>query len=97
MQDAASMMKTLHRPRLLTRAARLGADDYRRERHLQRLLGYGNLPRPGAALMRLMDLERDLEDQRKTEAAGYSLARHVDILIAMVGEMRLLSAARAAT
>ncbi len=62
MQDLMSMLKTLRRPRLLIRAARFGAQDYNRERHLQRLLGYGTLPRPGAALMRLMDMERDLNE-----------------------------------
>ena len=41
MQDILSMLSAIHRPRLLMRAARFGAEDYRREVHLPRLLGYG--------------------------------------------------------
>ncbi|MBJ6371544.1 DUF6477 family protein [Sedimentitalea arenosa] len=95
MQDLMSMLNALRRPQLLIRAARHGAQEYRRDRHLQRLLGYGTLPRPSAAIMRLMDLERTLNDQRQEDDAGYSLTRHLDILIAMMGEAQLLRAAHA--
>ncbi|QBF31725.1 DUF6477 family protein [Thalassococcus sp. S3] len=95
MQDLIGMMAQLRRPRLLIRAARLGADDYRRERHLQRLLGYGGLPRSGTALIRLMEMERALNAQRKEDDASYSLTRHLDILIAMMGEARILRASQA--
>lgn len=94
MQDILSMLNTLRRPRLLIRAARIGAQDYRRERHLQRLLGYGALPRPAAALLRLMEIEREMNEQRSGDEAGYSLTRHLDILIAMMGEAQLLRAMR---
>jgi len=92
MQDVLSMLNTLHRPRLLIRAARAGAQDYSRNRHLQRLLGYGALPRSAVALMQLIELERGMNDQRKADDAGYSLTRHLDILIAMMGEAQLLRA-----
>lgn len=95
MQDIFSRLNALHRPRLMMRAARIGAQDYHRSAHLPRLLGYGTLPRHGAALMRLMDIESSLEHQRTTSDAGYSLVRHVDVLIAMVGEARVLRAAQA--
>lgn len=94
MQDILGMLNALRRPRLLIRAARIGAQDYRRDRHLQRLLGYGSLPRPAAALMRLIDVERGLDDQRREDEAGYSLPRHLDVLIAMMGEAQLLRASR---
>lgn len=94
MQDLLTMLTTLRRPRLLIRAARLGVQDYRRDRHLQRLLGYGSLPRPAAALMRLMEMERAMNEQRQNDDAGYSLPRHLDVLIAMMGEAQLLRAAR---
>jgi len=96
MQDILSMLNSLHRPRLLIRAARAGAQDYNRNRHLQRLLGYGVLPRTGQALLRLMGLERELNEKRKEDDAGYSLPRHLDILIAIVGEAQLLRAMRPA-
>ncbi|MBB95782.1 MAG: hypothetical protein CML68_14470 [Rhodobacteraceae bacterium] len=96
MQDLLSMVTALRRPRLLVRAARCGAADYRRDRHLQRLLGYGTLPRPAPALMKLMDLEGDLDHQRRTGDTAYSLVRHIDVLIAVMGEAQLIRSAQAA-
>jgi hypothetical protein len=87
------MLNALHRPRLLIRAARIGAEDYRRGAHLPRLLGYGQLPRHGAALMRLMEIEGELNALRLSEDSSYSLLRHIDVLIAVVGESRILRAA----
>ncbi len=96
MQDVLSMLNNLRRPRLLIRAARAGAMEYNRKRHLQRLLGYGGaLPRTGPALMRLMELERGLNAARKNDDAGYSLPRHLDVLIAITGEAQLLRAMQA--
>ncbi|MEL6449716.1 MAG: DUF6477 family protein [Pseudomonadota bacterium] len=94
MQDILSMLNTLRRPRLLMRAARIGAEDYRRDAHLPRLLGYGHLPRHGAALMRLVEIEGELNAQRVGDDSSYSLLRHIDILIAIVGEARILRAAQ---
>lgn len=96
MQDLISMLHTLHRPRLMMRAARIGAETYARANHLPRLLGYGVLPRHGAALLKLMEIEAELNMQRKAADAGYSLIRHVDVLIAMVGEARVLKASQIA-
>lgn len=94
MQDLPSMVTALRRPRLLVRAARCGAAEYRRDRHLQRLLGYGALPRPAPALMRLMDLENELDSQRRSGDSAYSLIRHIDVLIALMGEAHLIRAAQ---
>lgn len=90
MQDIFSMLNALKRPRLLMRAARIGAEEYRRNVHLPRILGYSALPRHVNALMKLMELEQSLNTQRKDGDAGYSLVTHVDVLIAMVGEARIL-------
>lgn len=92
MKDIISILQTLRRPRLLMRAARIGAQDYRRTVHLPRLLGYGSLPRSGAALMRLMEIETELNTQRKAEESNYSMLRHVDVMIAIVGETQILRA-----
>lgn len=94
MQDILSMLQSLHRPRLLMRAAKIGADNYRRAVHLPRVIGFGILPRQGAALIKLMELEAELEARRLAQDAGYNLVRHVDLLIAMVGEARLMRAAQ---
>ncbi len=94
MQDLLTTLSTLRRPRSLIRAARLGVHEYNRNRHLQRILGYGSIPRPAEALMRLMEQERALNDQRRENDACYSLVRHLDLLIAMMGEAQLLKANR---
>ena len=49
------------------------------------------MPRPGAALVQLVELERVQNDLRRNRDAGYSLPRHLDILIAMIGERQLLT------
>ncbi|WP_204114368.1 DUF6477 family protein [Shimia biformata] len=94
MQDILSQLSNLRRPRLLIRAARLGADDYLRDRHLRRHLGTAKLPRHGEAIMQLMQIESALNDMRHEGDAGYSLVRHVDVMIALMGEARLLRAAQ---
>lgn len=94
MQDILSMLNALHRPRLLIRAARIGAEDYRRSAHLPRLLGYGQLPRHGNALMRLMEIETEINMLRLSDDSSYSLLRHIDVLIAIVGESRIMRAAQ---
>ncbi len=95
MLDLMTMITTLRRPRLLARAAKFGAQDYSRERHLQRILGYGRLPGSGPALVRLLEMERELNSLRKEEDTAYSLVRHLDLLIAILGEAQLYQASRA--
>ncbi len=90
MKDVLNILTTLRRPRILIRAARIGAAEYRRDAHLRRHLGYGPLPRSGPALMGLVEMEAALEDQRRDSSASYSATRHVDVLIAMMGEARIL-------
>lgn len=90
MQDIMTQLETLHRPRLLMRAARIGAEDYRRDTHLPRLLNTGMSSRSGALLMRLVELENDLNDLRLSEDASYNILRHIDLLIAIVAEARQL-------
>jgi hypothetical protein len=45
--------------------------------------------------MRLIDIEAELEEQRTGPDAAYSLTRHVDVLIAIVGEAQELRASQA--
>ena len=90
-----SMITKLRRPRLLTRAAKIGAQDYDRDRHLQRILGFGSIPGSGGALIRLLEIERDANDLREQDDASYSLVRHLDVLIALIGEAQLYQASRA--
>ncbi|MCK4712820.1 MAG: hypothetical protein KAT26_08070 [Marinosulfonomonas sp.] len=92
MTDLMGMLKCLHRPRILIRAARFGMPDYSRNRDLRRLLKSSVPPSPGRAIIKLISEESLLEDKRKSGDATYSIARHVSILIALMAEARLLQA-----
>ena len=92
MQDLLTQTSNLRRPRLLIRAARIGAQNYRRNAHLPRLLGYGVTPRFGPALVMLMALEAEMNEKRENGDAGYSIAAHVDLLTAVMGESQMLRA-----
>ena len=63
------MIGALNRPRLLVQAARFGVDDYNRATCLARLLKSLSLPRYGEAILRLLDIEADLNDRRAVAAA----------------------------
>ena len=92
MTDIMSLLKRIHRPRLLIRAARFGVADYSRKRDLQKILRATSLPSPAQAVAKLMSEETDMEDKRTTGDATYSITRHVSILIALMGEIRLMQA-----
>ncbi len=85
----------LRRPRLLVRAARFGLTEYRRDRDLRRLVGDTPLPTPVAALDHLLAAEADAEASRRSGEVTYSVARHVELLVAVLGEARLASGAPA--
>lgn len=90
MTDLFTLISALRRPRLLIRAARFGQTDYNRSRDLKRLMQTPVAPPPEAALRALMEQEAVLEASRQEGAAGYSLLRHIELLIAMMAEARLL-------
>jgi uncharacterized protein DUF6477 len=91
MQDVMSRLKTLHRPRLLVRTARIGAAAYSQQRDLHRILGVGADRKPAATTLRLLELEQEVNLQRLTGDAGYILTRHIEILIALMGEANILA------
>jgi hypothetical protein len=90
MQDILGRVESLKRPPLLVRAARFGLDDYHREGHLPRLLCSLALPRSGEAILVLLDMEAELEHLRREQSAAYAAARHIEILVALMAETRLL-------
>jgi len=90
MTDILTRLEALRRPALLVEAARIGAEDYRRERHLRRLTGVGPLPAPAAALERLVEIEIWMNDLRRARDAAWSPGRHVEVLIAILGEAAAL-------
>lgn len=89
MTDLLCVIDRLKRPRLLIQAARAGAMEYCRAPHLRRVIGPGLTPQTDTALRRLIEIESDLNDQRVAGYAGYSIVRHVDVLIAMLAEARM--------
>jgi len=90
MSDLSAAFRSLRRPKLLIRAARLGLEDYVRDRDLARITRSEVPPPPGRALDRLMAEEDLLERTRRAGDAGYSVTRHVELLIALMAEARLL-------
>ena len=70
------------------RAARCGLADYCSDRDLRRLV---KAPLAAeAAVPQLMAAERRLEQTRRNGDASYSVAHHIEVLIALMAEIRLL-------
>ena len=93
MLDINGILKEMTRPDLLVKAARHGMDDYNRSVHLRRILGTDDLPRPAPAIMKMIEIEQELNEQRKIKRATYSVARHVEILAAIMAEAKTLQSA----
>ncbi|ABV93327.1 conserved hypothetical protein [Dinoroseobacter shibae DFL 12 = DSM 16493] len=90
MTPLLASLSTLRRPQTLMRAARFGLRDYSRERDLKRLIKKQKAPRPAKALQELMAIESLLEETRQAGQAAYSVARHIEVLAAIMAETRLL-------
>lgn len=88
MTDFRALLADLRRPQLLIRAARCGLADYRRDRDLRRILDAQ--PSPDRAVRRLLTEEENLEATRQAGEASYSVTRHIEVLIALMSEVRLL-------
>jgi Family of unknown function (DUF6477) len=90
MKTVLDQLAALRRPGLLMRAARHGALDYDRSRDLKRLMRRDVTPGPVEALTVVMEMEERAEAARQNADAGYSVARHIDLLVALVGEASLV-------
>ena len=88
MSDFRTLLADLRRPRLLIHAARFGVSDYRRERDLKRLVDMPSTHE--ATVCQLLTQERKLEENRQRGDAGYSISRHIEVLIAILAESRLV-------
>jgi hypothetical protein len=91
MSDLSSFVNSLRRPRLLIRAAAFGLNDYNRERVLKRLTKASSLPSPNSAVRSLLPIEEGLETARAAGDASYNVSRHVEVLIALLAEARLMA------
>ncbi len=94
MTDLISLVNALRRPRLLLRAAAHGLADYNRERMLKRLTRKPSVPGPKTAVLSLLSVEETLETARVSGDASYNVSRHVEVLIALLAEARLLAKPR---
>lgn len=88
MTDCRTMLATLRRPRLLMRAARFGLAEYRCERDLRRYVA--NAASPEDTVSSLISVEAKLEATLVAGDAAYSVARHIEVLIAHLAEAQLL-------
>lgn len=88
MSDIRVILANLRRPRLLMHAARFGLGDYRRDRDLRRLASLTGTPEQ--TVETLLSVEEGLEETRLAGDAAYSVARHIEVLIALLAEARLL-------
>ena len=96
MEDVLTRVLRLNRPTLLVRTARHGIEHYNRVIHLRRLLKTEVLPSPAQALNKLMEHEDMVNDMRLAKRAEYSVARHIELIIAVMCEARILKASNAA-
>ncbi|MFN6979631.1 MAG: DUF6477 family protein [Gemmobacter sp.] len=81
---APTPLSTLRRPRLLIRAARVGLGLYRRGPALRRL--FGPVPPPADVVGSLLALEARHEAARRDGTGAYSVAAHLEALIALMAE-----------
>lgn len=84
-------LASLRRPRLLIRAARFGIANYDRRRTLTRLVDIGCGADNTNILDALLLAEADAEKQRRAGFATYSIARHIELLVALMVESRQAS------
>lgn len=91
MSDLISFVHALRRPRLLIEAAKLGRKDYNRDRVLKRLTRSASVPTPTGAVASLLTVEATLESARMAGDATYNVSRHVEVMIALLAEARLLA------
>ena len=90
MTESLNRLAGLARPRLLIRAARAGLAHYHRNRDLARILRGPAPADPEAAIDALLEREAAIEQRRRAHDAGYDLGGHIEVLIAVMAEARLL-------
>ena len=91
MPNLHTVLSTLRRPRLLVRAARLGMADYNRKRDLTRLTGQSPRCAPATIVENLIAQEEYIEESRRIGDANYQPSKHVEMLVALMAECRLLA------
>lgn len=92
MHDPRTLLEKLRRPALLVQAAHIGLNEYNRERSLAQLVPDALVLRSGQEMFAtLAAQEEQMDAARRAGEATYSVARHIEVLIAMIVEARLVS------
>ncbi len=90
MSEYRKALTEMRRPGLLMRAVRHGLRDYPRSRSPRR--SGDDETAMEIRLSRLMEAEARLEATRRAGHADYSIARHIEVLVALIAEARPLFA-----
>ena len=90
MSDLISLVNSLRRPRLLLNAAKIGLRDYNQEKALKRISSTQSGSSPKATVCALINAEDTMEQARQSGDASYVPSKHVEVFIALLGEMRRL-------
>jgi len=90
MTNAHDRLNRLRRPRLLIRAAHFGLPEYRKTPALRALIDRSGARTRCEVATALFEAEEELDARRRAGDARYRVARHVDLLIALISEVRLL-------
>ncbi len=90
MTHPLTVLSSLRRPRLLVRAARHGLADYNRKRDLARLTGQSPRASSARVVESLIVQEEELEEVRKSGDNSYRVSQHIELLVALMAECRLL-------
>jgi len=90
MTDLTHWLEGLRRPRLLLSAAKFGIAEYNR-RQVERRSGGGEHKSAERMLVALIPVEEGLEAARKSGDASYVPSRHVEVLIAILAEIKTLA------
>ena len=90
MSDPNTLLSQIKRPSMLIRAAKFGLRDYARDRDLKRILRTDRFAAPARTLSRLVEEEAQINENRTKGDAAYSVSRHIEVLIALMAEARLI-------
>ncbi|NPD15701.1 hypothetical protein HOY34_10855 [Xinfangfangia sp. D13-10-4-6] len=88
MPDFRAALSEIRRPGLLMRAVRFALKDYRRASVLKRLAPHEN--RSDRIISRLFETEARLEEIRRSGHSTYAISDHIEVLVALIAETRLL-------
>lgn len=87
MSNIYSILNTLHRPKILLRAAKFGLSEYCRERDLSRIIPHHSSS--DATVKQLLSKELQLEQNRLNGEINYCVTRHIEVLVALLAEVKL--------